>query len=68
VTHASSTGETERLHAYFNWSDDAVALPWPDRQVDERGETHETLALTARDVALLWEPLAADIDSREEAR
>lgn len=68
VTHSSSTGETERLHAYFNWSDDAVTLPWPAGQVDDTGKARAELTLAGRDVALLWEPLAADIDSREEAR
>lgn len=68
VTHASSTGETERLHAYFNWSDDTVTLPWPAGQVDARGAARPELTLTGRDVALLWEPLAADIDSWEETR
>lgn len=68
VTHSSSTGASERLHAYFNWSDDTVTLPWPAGQLDAHGASHAELTLTARDVALLWEPLAADIETPEDAR
>jgi len=58
VTHTSSTGSDERMHAYFNWSADPVTLPWPEGQVDEHGNGEDRLALGAWDTALLWEPFA----------
>ena len=64
VTHASSTGECERLHAYFNWSADAVSVPWPQGQFDEHGAARARLALAAWDTALLWEPLPPTRDPR----
>lgn len=55
VTHSSATGETERVHLYFNWSGDPVMIPWPQGQQGADGETSVQLELGAWDVRLLWE-------------
>lgn len=58
VTHASSTGDHERVHFYFNWSGAPVAVPWPDNQFDENGGAGLALELGVWDVRMLWESLA----------
>ena len=57
VTHTSSTGATERLHAYFNWSSESVSCPWPAHQFDEHGRRGDRLVFRAWDTVLLWEAL-----------
>lgn len=57
VTHTSSAGADERLHAYFNWSAEPVSLPWPDNQLDECGNRQDRLTFGAWDTVLLWESL-----------
>src|SRR5699024_1706708 len=34
VTHSSATGPQERVHFYFNWSGESVAIRWPEGQTD----------------------------------
>ena len=57
VTHSSATGPQERVHFYFNWSGEPVAIRWPEGQIDSDGGSRPQLELGRWDVQLLWEPL-----------
>ena len=57
ITHASATGEHERAHFYFNWSDQPAEMPWPTAQLDDEGAVSEALRLGPWDVRLLWQRL-----------